>query len=79
MCYFRKNQQLFKGEKMKCPKCETELVKTPMSMCLSPEDRKQNFCSKCFHRYSDEDLEKIKDAEMIEEDTRIWKEVKGYK
>lgn len=64
---------------MKCPKCGIELVDTPMSMCLFPEDKKQNFCRKCSHRYSDEELEKIKDLEMIEKDTEIWKETKKHR
>lgn len=63
---------------MKCPKCGTELVLTPMSMCLTLQDQKKNFCNKCFHRYSDEDMQKIKEAELMEEDMKIWKETRKY-
>lgn len=63
---------------MKCPKCETKLSLTPMSKCPTYQDQKENYCSKCHHIYSDEDLSKIKEAELIEEDTQIWKEFRKF-
>lgn len=58
---------------MKCSKCKSELVLTPMSMCLTYHDQKKNFCEKCNHKYSDDDLQKIKEIEMIEEDMKVWR------
>lgn len=64
---------------MKCQKCGEELSLTPMSMLIDKSKQKQNYCFKCKKRYSDCELKNIRDAEMIEEDTQIWKEFKGYK
>ena len=58
---------------MKCSKCNCELVLTPRSMCLSKEKRKEDFCRLCKTRYSEEDLQKIKEAELIEEDMEAWR------
>ena len=53
---------------MKCPKCGKVLQETnDGSYICTPE---------CKTVYSEQD---IRDAQMIEEDTKIWKEVKGYK
>lgn len=64
---------------MNCPKCGNELVMTPGSMCIEKEDRKIDFCFKCFYRYSEDELQKIKDIEMLDEDHEIWKSSKRIK
>lgn len=62
----------------KCPNCNTELIKTPMSMCIDRTYQKYNWCPKCHHTISDKDLENMHDAELIEEDTKIYNEVKKF-
>ena len=55
---------------MKCPICKNELSETPMSMCFERSGKK-NFCRSCMNLYSDNELQNIKDAYMIDEDTAI--------
>ena len=62
-----------------CPKCNTKLSLTPMSMCVVKSYQKHNWCPKCFHMYSDEELQNIHDAKMIQEDTEIWKQSQHFK
>ena len=56
---------------MKCPNCNEEL-----SIKLTDSYQVQEYCRHCNKSYSDRDLQDIKDTEMIEEDTQIWKEFK---
>ena len=64
---------------MKCPKCGNELILTPMSMCLERKDQKKDFCQTCFHKYSEKELQDIRDIKMLDEDLEIWKEAQKYK
>lgn len=64
---------------MKCPTCGEELQLTPMSMTLSKKGQKHNYCFKCKKLYTDRELKDISDAEMIEEDTSIWKEAQKFR
>ena len=56
---------------MKCPNCKNELI--------SLETEKDGYvCPKCSNVYHEEDVRKIKEAELIEEDMKIWKETRKY-
>lgn len=58
---------------MKCPKCGEELSKTPMSMLIDTKQQKKNYSFHCRKKYSDRELQDIKDAELIDEDMKIWR------
>ena len=56
---------------MKCPNCKNELI--------SLETEKGGYvCPKCSSVYHEEDVRKIKEAELIEKDMEIWKETRKY-
>jgi len=54
---------------MKCPKCENELT-------ASSNGSNRNYCKKCNKTYSEKECERIADAEMINEDHKIWSSIK---
>ena len=53
---------------MKCPKCNKTLMRLRDGEYICSPD--------CKSVYSEKELQGILDAEMIEEDTEIWKETK---
>jgi len=44
---------------MKCPKCKKKLTRTPASLGGDQNSTKEDFCIKCWHRYTDDELKKL--------------------
>lgn len=57
---------------MKCQYCEKELIKLE-------SEKGAMMCPKCSIIYYEKDLERMKDAEMIDEDMVIWREAQKFK
>lgn len=72
-------QEIKMEDEIKCPECGHVLINTPMSMCIDRSQQKKNWCPTCHKHYSEKDIQNIKDAKMIEEDTKIWKESQKHK
>ena len=80
---------------MKCPICGNKLIETPISMIstttvlmylfhkniqrLQMKHREEDFCNHCNKRFSNQELQNIKDAKMLDEDIEYWRNTKQFK
>ena len=62
---------------MKCSKCNTDLMAMRVPTKLSVEQSLRFYCPSCKKDHTEKYLKDLQDAEQIEEDTQIWKSVKG--
>lgn len=57
---------------MKCETCEKELI--PLT-----SEKSSYVCPKCSRIYHEDEIQKMKDIEMLDEDMEIWRETRTWK
>ena len=58
--------------KEKCPNCREAFIK-------QISDKNVASCPKCQKKFSEKDLEAIRDIEMMNEDMEFWREAQKYR
>ena len=47
--------------------------------CNCGKEFEGNVCPYCYKRYTDKEIQDLKDVEMLNEDLEVWKKVQKYK